>query len=55
MESHRQDGVGIPDELERLCHRVSVLRRGRLVAEQRAPDIDEHRLMELAHRSEDAA
>jgi len=42
-------------ELERLCHRVAVMRRGRLVAELRAPDIDEHRLTELAHLSEEAA
>jgi ribose transport system ATP-binding protein len=42
-------------ELERLCHRVAVVRRGRLVAELTAPDIDEHRLTELAHRSEEAA
>ncbi len=42
-------------ELERLCHRVAVMRRGRLVAEMRAPGIDEHRLTELAHLSEDAA
>jgi ribose transport system ATP-binding protein len=42
-------------ELERLCHRVMVMRRGRFVAELRAPDIDEHRLTELAHLSEEAA
>jgi ribose transport system ATP-binding protein len=42
-------------ELERLCHRVAVMRHGRLVAEQRAPDIDEHRLTELAHLSGEAA
>jgi ribose transport system ATP-binding protein len=42
-------------ELERLCHRVAVMRRGRLVAELRAPDIDEHRLTELAHLSEEVA
>jgi ribose transport system ATP-binding protein len=42
-------------ELERLCHRVAVIRRGRLVAELSAPDIDEHRLTELANRSEEAA
>ena len=42
-------------ELERLCHRVAVVRRGRLVAEMTAPDIDEHRLTELAHLSEEAA
>jgi ABC-type sugar transport system ATPase subunit len=42
-------------ELERLCHRVVVMRRGRLVAELSAPHIDEHRLTELAHRSEEAA
>ena len=42
-------------ELERLCHRVVVMRRGRLVAELRAPEIDEHRLTELAHLSEEVA
>jgi ribose transport system ATP-binding protein len=42
-------------ELERLCHRVAVMRRGQLVAELRAPDIDEHRLTELAHLSEEVA
>jgi ribose transport system ATP-binding protein len=42
-------------ELERLCHRVVVVRRGRLVAELSAPGIDEHRLTELAHLSEGAA
>jgi len=42
-------------ELERLCHRVAVMRRGLIVAELRAPHIDEHRLTELAHRSEEAA
>jgi ribose transport system ATP-binding protein len=42
-------------ELERLCHRVAVMRRGRLVAELTAPGIDEHRLTELAHLSEEAA
>jgi ribose transport system ATP-binding protein len=42
-------------ELARLCHRVAVLRHGRIVAELAAPAIDEHRLTELAYRSEDAA
>jgi ribose transport system ATP-binding protein len=42
-------------ELERLCHRVVVVRRGHLVAELSAPHIDEHRLTELAHLSEEAA
>jgi ribose transport system ATP-binding protein len=42
-------------ELARLCHRVVVLRRGRIVAELMAPAIDEHRLTELAYLSEDAA
>ncbi len=42
-------------ELERLCHRVVVMRRGRVVAELRGPDIDQHRLTELAHISEEAA
>jgi ribose transport system ATP-binding protein len=42
-------------ELARLCHRVAVLRQGRIVAELTAPAIDEHRLTELAYRSDDAA
>lgn len=42
-------------ELARLCHRVAVLRHGRIVAELLAPAIDEHRLTELAYRSDDAA
>jgi ribose transport system ATP-binding protein len=42
-------------ELARLCHRVAVLRQGRIVAELLAPAIDEHRLTELAYRSDDAA
>jgi ABC-type sugar transport system ATPase subunit len=42
-------------ELEQLCHRVAVMRRGRLVAEMTAPDIDGHRLTELAHLSEETA
>lgn len=42
-------------ELARLCHRVAVLRHGRIVAELVAPAIDEHRLTELAYRSDDAA
>jgi ribose transport system ATP-binding protein len=42
-------------ELERLCHRVAIMRRGRLVTEVAAPDIDRHRLAELAHLSEEAA
>jgi ribose transport system ATP-binding protein len=56
---HRAAGAGTSaivvssdfGELERLCHRVVVMRHGRLVAEQSAPDIDEHRLTELAHLS----
>jgi ribose transport system ATP-binding protein len=60
---HRAAGAGMAavvvssdfGELERLCHRVVVVRRGRTVAELSAPDIDEHRLTELAHLSEDAA
>jgi ribose transport system ATP-binding protein len=39
-------------ELERLCGRVIVLRGGRVVAELTAPAIDQHRLTELAYRSE---
>jgi ribose transport system ATP-binding protein len=42
-------------ELARLCHRVAVLRHGQIVAELVAPAIDEHRLTELAYRSEDVA
>ncbi|HSR23907.1 MAG TPA: ATP-binding cassette domain-containing protein, partial [Candidatus Eisenbacteria bacterium] len=60
---HRAAGAGTSTivvssdfgELERLCHRVAVMRRGLIVAELRAPDIDEHRLTELAHLSEEAA
>ena len=41
-----------PDELVQLCHRVLVLARGRIVAEVRGDDINEHRLLELAHSGE---
>jgi ribose transport system ATP-binding protein len=42
-------------ELARLCHRVAVLRHGRIVADLVPPEIDEHRMTELAYRSDDAA
>jgi ribose transport system ATP-binding protein len=42
-------------ELARICNRVVVLRRGRIVAELRAPHVEEHRLTELAYLSDDAA
>ncbi|HEY8769258.1 MAG TPA: ATP-binding cassette domain-containing protein, partial [Thermoleophilaceae bacterium] len=42
-------------ELARLCHRVAVLRRGRVAAELSVPNIDEHQLTRLAYSSEDAA
>jgi ribose transport system ATP-binding protein len=36
-------------ELAQLCHRVVVLRDGRIGAEVRAPGLDPHRLTELAY------
>jgi ribose transport system ATP-binding protein len=41
-------------ELVRICGRVVVLRDGRIVGEAVAPDLDSHRLTELAYRSETA-
>jgi ribose transport system ATP-binding protein len=43
------------EELVRVCGRVVVLRDGRIVGEAVAPDLDAHRLTELAYRSENAA
>jgi len=43
------------EELVRVCGRVVVLRDGRIVGEQVAPNLDSHRLTELAYRSENAA
>ena len=39
-------------ELAQLCHRVVVLRDGRIRAELSAPELDSHRLTELAYLSE---
>jgi ribose transport system ATP-binding protein len=43
------------EELVRVCGRVVVLRDGHLVGEQVAPNLDSHRLTELAYRSENAS
>jgi ribose transport system ATP-binding protein len=43
------------EELVRICGRIVVLRDGRIVAEAVAPNLDSHRLTELAYRSENAA
>jgi ribose transport system ATP-binding protein len=40
------------DELVRVCGRIVVLRDGRIVGQAVAPDLDSHRLTELAYRSE---
>jgi ribose transport system ATP-binding protein len=42
------------DELVRVCERIVVLRNGQLVGEAFAPDLDSHRLTELAYSSENA-